>query len=156
MRARRARVLWRVGAGTAAIAGLVGAGVHHEYPFLLPWLGLCAPGVRLYRCEGSWGVNIAFGLLCAALLAAYVVLLHRWVPVRRVMSCRSCGGRGWILNLEPDGRCPRCGGDRFDARIWRSGLASAGTVPWVAPRTYTDVEGVFLLAKRRAGEQGYE
>ena len=98
----------------------------------------------------------AYYLFHGVLFFAYVVLLLRVLPVRRVITCRSCRATGWILDLEPDGACPRCGGRRFDARIAQTGIVAAGTLPFVAIRRLDDVSGAELLAQRRAKVDGYQ
>ena len=133
---------------TLLVGGLVG-GYHYEEPFLPYWLGVCGDGVDradcVYRPVLDWlagfGGALAFGLFA---LAAYK---FRRIPPS--VTCLGCGGRGWIVDLEPTGgRCPRCGHDRF--RYLR--VVAAG-VPAIRLWRLAEVDGRELLQLRRGNSQ---
>lgn len=155
LRRWRLRLTVRAGAICVVLLGGAVGGFHHEQPFLPHLLGLCPTEVKWWDCPNIPLLSVGLGLLSGVVFAAYVAILLMLVPVRRVITCRGCGGRGWILDLEPDGLCPRCGCERFDARIAKSGLVSAGTIPYVAIRRIDNVSGAELLRQRRLGESGY-
>lgn len=123
--------------GIAALAcGVLVAAAHHELPFLAYWTGACSPEDYAYQCETRGRYGLALGVATTALFGALAALGHRYVHMRPTLTCRGCGTSGWVLDIEPHGgRCPRCGGERFDYRIW------FGTGTGVGPRLERVIEG---------------
>jgi hypothetical protein len=114
--------------GIAALAcGALFALAHHELPFLAHWAGACSPDDYAYECtvRGRYGALGGAGL--AALLGALFALAHRYRRFPPTLTCRGCGTSGFVLDIEPHGgRCPLCGGERFDYRIWFGTGTGAG------------------------------
>lgn len=96
---------------------------HDEWPFLAYWIGACSPADFAYECSsrGFYGVVAGVGtvVLMGGLVVVFSHLLH--LPLQPTLTCRRCETSGWVLDIEPHGgRCPSCGGDRFDYRIYFS------------------------------------
>jgi hypothetical protein len=112
---------------TALVCGGLMAALHHELPFLAHWTGACSPDDYAYECQTRVRFDVVAGVITVALFAGFGLLAHRLGPIRPTLTCRNCGTRGWVLDIEPHhGRCPLCGGDRFDYQIWVGGAAAAG------------------------------
>lgn len=129
------------------VFGALFAALHHELPFLAYWTGACSPEAYAYECEARGAWNGVAAVAATALFGAFCWLLHRAVPLRPTVTCRSCWTRGWVLDLEPAGRCPRCGGDRFDYRVWFG--SGHGKVPRIERFEELDVPGMHLVERFR-------
>lgn len=127
------------------IAGLV-AGLHYEeYPFLAYLFGFCEPGETAYTCIYPLPLDGSAGTLALGLVGP----VFAWLPERRrippSVGCLTCGGGGWILDLEASGgRCPRCGSDGFRYRA----LEASGN-PTVRIWRMDEMRGTELLELRR-------
>lgn len=151
----RRRLVLIAGAVFTVLVGGMAGGYHAEEPFLPHLLGLCPPDVKWWKCENPPLLSVGFGLVCGLAFMVFIAVVLWVIPVRRVLTCRGCSREGWILDLEPGGVCPRCHATRFDARIAVSGIVAGGTMPFVEIRRLEDVSGAELLAKRRAGADGF-
>lgn len=135
-----------VAAFSSVLIGALVVALHHELPFLAYWTGACASGTYAYECPSRMSYSIAAGAGAAIVVGALVVLLYRVVPIRPTLRCRRCRTWGWALDLEPgDGRCPRCGGDRFDYRVWAVSDDGRG----VEQLREDDVAGIDLVRRFR-------
>jgi hypothetical protein len=133
---------------TAVVCGVMGALAHYEWPFLAYWSGTCSPEKFAYKCAARWLSSMLAGVGTAALLAAFCLILHRIGPIRPTVTCRGCGKSGWVLDIEPHGgRCPCCGGDRFDYRIWFGSGNGAG--PRLERVREDDMPGAELVTRFR-------
>lgn len=133
------------GVSALVIAGLVGGLHYEELPFLAYLFDYCSPGQYRYECHYPAVLDwMAAGITVGAVGIPLAALLR----VRRIpptVTCRGCGTRGWILDLEnSEGRCPICGFDRFRYRT----LEGAG-VPVVRIIDLEDVDASQLLEFRR-------
>ena len=113
------------------ISALVGAGLvaaaHHELPFLAHWSGACSPEDYAYECPARAPYDALAGVAALVIFGALAIAAHRFARFPPTLRCRRCGTSGWVLDIEPHGgRCPRCGGDRFDYRIWFGGGTGFG------------------------------
>lgn len=146
-RAQRGTHLF-VAAFSSVLIGALVLGLHHELPFLSYWTGACSSQMYAYECPSRMSHGIVACVGAAIVAAALVVLLYRFAPIRPTLKCRSCGTWGWALDLEPhDGRCPRCGGDRFDYRAWTVGGGGGGVR--LEQLREDDVAGIDLVRRFR-------
>jgi hypothetical protein len=112
---------------TLIAAGLVGV-MHRELPFLARMTGQCSPGEYAYECD-TLAYDVVAGLIGFVLFGAFAALAFRYRRIAPTVRCGSCGGRGWVMDLEPrEGRCPRCGGDAFSYRTVLAGSDGLGPV----------------------------
>lgn len=141
----------------AAVAGALIGGLHYEeLPFLASWLGHCDDSRSLAGCAYpgrlDWLAGVIGALAFGLLLAPLVPLAAR--RVRPSVYCHSCNSMGWVCDLvRSKGRCPHCGGDRFDHRsIELEPMYNLDPVVFL-PRhaVETDVAGTELLRRHRAG-----
>jgi hypothetical protein len=141
----------------AAVSGALIVGLHYEeLPFLASWLGYCDESRSLTDCAYprrlDWLAGVVGALAFGLLLAPLVPLAAR--RVRPSVYCRSCDSMGWVCDLvRSEGRCPRCGGGRFDHRsIAMEPMYNLDPVVYL-PRNAveTDVAGTELLRRHRAG-----
>lgn len=128
------------------IAGLV-AGLHYEeFPFLAYLFGFCEPEEAAYACDYPSILDWSAGALALGVVGPVLALLLERRRIPPSVSCLTCGGGGWILDLEAtEGRCPRCGSDGFRYRA----LEAAGNPP-VRIWRMDEVRGAELLELRRA------
>jgi hypothetical protein len=109
------------------VAGGLFAALHHELPFLAHWTGACSPEAYAYECEARGFYDAVAAVAGTALFGVLGWLGYRLGPMRPTVTCTQCHSRGWALDLEPHGgRCPRCGGQRFDYQIWFGGGTASG------------------------------
>ncbi len=142
----------------ALLSGALIGGANHEEPFFAAWLGYC-DGVRyLVECEYppaiDWIAGLVGALVIGLVVAPAIPLARR--RIRPTVFCRSCPGAGWIEDLVPrDGRCPRCGGSRFDHERTALDTLFAGESVFFLPRRdrERDVAGSDLVARLRAGKR---
>jgi hypothetical protein len=130
------------------VAGGLFAALHHELPFLAHWSGACSPADYAYECETRGFYDAVAGVAGTAVFGACAWLAHRLGPMRPTVTCTSCRTSGWVLDLEPHaGRCPRCGGDRFDYQIWFGDGTGRG--PRIERFREQDVAGADLVRRFR-------
>lgn len=133
----------------SVVCGIVIAAGHHEWPFLAYWSGYCSPADFAYACTSRVFFDVVAGVGSAVVAGALSVAGHRYGPIPPTITCRACGTSGWVLDIEPMlGRCPTCGGERFDYRTW---FGSANGLGPVLERVEEhDVAGADLVERFRA------
>lgn len=133
---------------SSVLVGALVFGLHHELPFLARWAGACSSAAYAYECPSRMSYGIVAGACAAVVFGALVVLLYRVAPIRPTLVCRGCRTWGWALDLEPSGgRCPRCGGDRFDYRAWV--VTGGGQGAGLEKLREDDVAGIDLVRRFR-------
>jgi hypothetical protein len=92
-----------------------GCGVmHHEIPLVDFIRGACDPAAAAVDCPSRLTTSYAVGVVFTVLFAAGSVVVYRHRPIRPTVTCESCGGVGWVMDLERlNGHCPHCGYDSF-------------------------------------------
>ncbi len=114
---RASRRLILLMAGCSVLAGAMVGGFHYEEPFLPQLLGVCAPDASRGDCEYSAWLDVAAGVAATVAFGAVCFVAYRLRRLSPTVFCRSCGGCGWIVDLQPSaGRCPSCGHGRFRYR----------------------------------------
>jgi hypothetical protein len=121
--------------------------LHHELPVLAWAANVCSPEGYAYECPRT-PYNAAAGAIGLVLFAGVSLLAYRHRRIPPTVECRSCGGRGWVMDLEPrEGRCPRCAGSRF---TYRTRLASGGPLgPTVQVVHEPEADGAALVRRFR-------
>jgi hypothetical protein len=116
IRRETSRVRWITLAICVPImAGLL-AVLHHEYPFLAYMTGACSRADYVYECARA-PYDALVGVLGFFVFAGFGAAAYRLWRISPTITCESCGGTGWVLDLEPrGGRCPRCGNGLFTYR----------------------------------------
>jgi hypothetical protein len=109
------------------VCGVLFAALHHELPFLAYWTGACSPDDYAYECAARPFYDAVAGVAFTLSMGALALLALRYAPFRPTITCRGCGTRGFVLDIEPSaGRCPRCSNERFDYQIWFGGGGALG------------------------------
>jgi hypothetical protein len=132
--------------------GILSGVLHRELPFLARMTGQCGPDQYAYECDTlAYDALAGFlGFMACGVLAA-VVYRYRRIPA--TVRCESCGGRGWVMDLEPrDGRCPRCAGHFFSYRTNLPGAHGLGPVVHRVEEEH--VEGHALVKRFRETRKG--
>jgi hypothetical protein len=132
----------------AAIGAWLGAGIHHEAPFLAWTTGACPRAGYAYECAARGRFDVVAGALGLVLLGGLTKALFRWRRIPPTVRCLSCERWGWVMDLEPrEGRCPRCAGSRFS---YRTRLVGAhADAPFVRLFEEHDVDGAALVRRWR-------
>jgi hypothetical protein len=101
---------------------LMGAGcgvLHHELPVVDYMRGVCEADAPAVGCAPRLRTSVAFGAAITIVFAMLSVVVHRRRLIRPTVTCESCGGVGWVMDLEPlEGRCPHCAHDGFTYRAF--------------------------------------
>jgi rubredoxin len=99
-----------------------------------------------YECASRLLHGAVVGAGAAVLIGGLSLAGHRFGRIPPTLTCRRCGTSGWVLDIEPHGgRCPRCGADRFDYRIWFGGGNRLG--PRLIRLREYDVAGAMLVQR---------
>jgi hypothetical protein len=95
-----------------------GCGVmHHEIPVVDFIRGACDPAAAAVDCPSRLTTSYAVGIAFTVIFAVVSVVVYRHRPIRPSVTCESCGGVGWVMDLERlNGHCPHCGYDSFTYR----------------------------------------
>lgn len=127
----------------AALAALA----HHEMPVLAWWAGACSPDDFLYECNRlPW--DLLMGGIGLIVFGGFVALMYRKRRIPPTIECESCGGKGWVMDLEAtDGSCPRCGGSTFTYSNTFAGVL--GETPTLQRARETGMDGGMLLRRFR-------
>jgi hypothetical protein len=131
----------------ALVMAALAAVAHHEVPLLAYWAGACSPDELGYQCSRlPWDLlSGAFALLA---LGGFLVVLYRRRRIPPTIVCESCGGLGWVLDLEAgNGECPRCGGTTFTYRNTFAGVLA--DAPHLQHVQETGMDGGFLVRRFR-------
>lgn len=153
------RVRW-LSVIVALVSGALIGGLHaSELPFLARPLGFCPSDVPLYDCEYPAWLDVAAGALAALVLGGALLPLAPLAGrrIRPSVYCRSCDGMGWMADLrDRGGRCPRCGGERFDLLSTDVEAAWLTGGPLFLPRREVreDVKGADLIQERARDGSG--
>jgi hypothetical protein len=133
----------------ALLGAWLGAGIHHEAPFLAWMTGACSRTGYAYECAVRGRFDVVAGALGLALAGGLTRLALRWRRIPPTVRCESCGRWGWVMDLEPrEGRCPRCAGSRFHYRTRLAGV-HAGGGPLLRLVEERDADGAALVRRWR-------